>query len=85
MKKPDFIKPDDPLPPSPLRENPQIEKGVVVGWFGKLVVVVGLITWFSAYAGLDDLLQAWGGVGVTCFGITWWIGGLILSELESRK
>ena len=73
-------------PPEPLdyESIPEDDPGSnwLVRGFGVLVTIAGLTTWFSAYAGADDMRQVTMGIIITGFGITWIILGLILRKLE---
>jgi hypothetical protein len=68
----------DPLPPDPTQQ-------FLIRGLGVVVTIIGLVTWFSAYAGLDDHEQARLGIIITGFGITWEILGRILRELQERR
>ena len=52
---------------------------------GILTTLAGAITWFTAYAGVDDWRQIQIGIIITGFGITWWILGDILRTLTRRR
>jgi hypothetical protein len=73
-------------PPEPLdyQAVPNYDPGAnwVVRGAGVIVTLAGLCTWFSAYAGVDDMRQVTIGIIITGFGITWFILGLILRKLE---
>ena len=52
---------------------------------GVLATVAGTVTWFTAYAGVDDWRQIRIGIIITGFGVTWWILGDILRTLTRRR
>jgi hypothetical protein len=56
--------------------------GVMV--IGLLVTIAGAVTWFSAYAGVDNWRMIQIGITITGFGITWTLLGLILRTLTRR-
>jgi hypothetical protein len=59
--------------------------GEAVVALGALTAVAGLITWFSAYAGVDDHRQILYGMMITGFGVTWCVLGLIQREAMRRR
>jgi hypothetical protein len=69
-----------PVPPS--RPEPRWAE-VVVG-LGAVTTIVGLITWFTAYSGVDDWRQIQVGMLITGFGVTWAILGQILRSVQRR-
>jgi hypothetical protein len=52
---------------------------------GALTAFAGLITWLSAYAGVDDWRRIELGVLITGFGITWLILGYLLQTLARQR
>ena len=63
---------------------PDIGSGPIVKLFAALTLIAGLITWFSAYHGVDDRWQINLGILITAFAITWWILGIILTTVERK-
>jgi hypothetical protein len=84
MTQPDFVKPDPPRKYPLPGPDVQIDNGPIVVWLGRLVLIVGLITWFSAYHGPDDWRQIQIGIAIAGFGITWWILGVVLRTIERK-
>jgi len=68
----------DAMPPDPTQQ-------FLIRGLGVVVTIIGLIMWFSAYAGLDDVRQANTGMVITGFGVTWDILGRILREVQGRR
>ena len=68
--------------PRPPRPEPGMGHAVVA--LGVLATLAGLITWFAAYAGVDDHRQILYGIIITGFGVTWCVLGLILREALRR-
>ena len=68
----------DALPPDPTQQ-------FLIRGLGIIVTIIGLTTWFSAYAGVDDSRRITMGMMITGFGITWEILGRILRELQERR
>ena len=69
---------DDPLEPQqqnrpPHEQGESSENGGVALPLGILTTIAGVITWFTAYSGVDDWRQIQIGIIITGFGITWWI------------
>ena len=81
---------EDQLPPVPENRPPQedgesSETGGVALPLGIRTTLAGVITWFTAYAGVDDWRQVQMGIIITGFGVTWWILGDILRTLTRRQ
>ena len=74
--------PEYKLPPD-ATWDPGMGEAVVA--LGTLTTIAGLITWFSAYAGVDDHRQILLGIMITGFGVTWCVLGLILRETLRRQ
>lgn len=81
---------EDQLPPErqdspPLKDGEPSETGGVALPLGILTTLAGVITWFTAYAGVDDWRQIQIGIIITGFGVTWWVLGDILRTLTRRR
>ena len=57
----------------------------LIPWLGGATTIVGLVTWLTAFAGVDDSRQMNLGMLITGFGFTWWILGIILRVLVFKR
>jgi hypothetical protein len=77
----------DEKPPQLDYQTPEPQPTATVSEFilralGSITAIIGLIIWFSGYAGVDDRIQILTGIVITGFGITWWIMGVLLRALD---
>jgi hypothetical protein len=59
-------------------EPAQTPTAPVVQVLGVVVVIAGLVVWFSGSRQITN------GIVITGFGVTWWILGLVLGAIERR-